>query len=357
MPNIESDSSTLLVEMRLEVLIGRELSPEERSALTALGSASQDVLASFNWRRDQSIMDLAEALKRRRQLHKNDLLMRVLSLWMILQIANYLVVRSSCPNIMRLFPSGICLSSLYDLFMMAVLWRYNDQNIQKMANAYHRLSDIMDMQLGDAVEMLTQRYLFAMFACVFVFGELSTYYFSTNYALALDYLLFTLMVKQTVPALFDDLFQIVQADHYSVETSQFIEIPIEISRSFSGLWLMGCRIKTCFAVHHGDLSELMIFKPSSVCQVWRYAELGVNALGAVPCGVSDEYIKRSVLEIDGVREFSRGFLWLLAAVNTLDGRLFHTLVNAYHSDYYLEDIYCYRRKLNTVSVVFALIGA
>ena len=356
MPSHALASPRLLVQKKLEILHGRSLSSEELHAVSCLDDQESAQLMAVDRRRDDSIAEIAQSLSQANRYNRHDFFMRALGVWIILQISHFTFNRIDNPNIMRFSLRSLSASSLVDVVMLAILWRYNDQNIQNFSNAYHRLSDIAQMSLGDVVELLTQRYLFAMFASVLVIGEISSYWLSTNYFLALDYILFFLFVRQTIPGLFHDLKTIAASDSYSIETTQFIEIPLEIYRSFHGIWLIMNRFKDCMVKHHFDFSKLMVFRPGSVYQTWRYAELGVHALGSIPQGVSDEYIKRSMLDEDGVVQFRPGLsLWLLGVLNTLDGRLYHALLNCYHSDYYVEDIYCYRRKVNTIQRGFSLL--
>ncbi len=352
----ELTSPRLLIQKKLEILHGRTLSSEELHAVLCLDDQKSAQLMAVDRRRDDSITEIAQSLSQSSHINRHDIMMRLLGVWLILQIGHFISSRVDNPNIMCFTFSEFNISPLIDVVMLAVLWRYNDQNIQNFSNAYHRLSDIAQMSLGDVVELLTQRYLFAMFASTLVIGRISNIWFSTNYFVALDYILFFLFVRQTIPALFNDLKTLVTADSYSIETTQFIEIPIEIYRSFHAFWLILNRLKDCVVKHKSDFSKLLVFRPGSVYQTWRYAEVGVHALGSVPQGVSYEYIKRSMLDEDGVVQFRPTLsLWLLGLLNTLDGRLFHALLNCYHSDIYVEDVYCYRRKVNTVQRGFSLL--
>ena len=333
----EVPGQTQLLKSKLECHRCQFLSADDCDLLKELPTPLVQFLLTRHPPEDNAIAQWIDAHKG--QFYRDDLqqfLMRLMGLWAVVMTGRFLLERSMAPNVISRAESVVD-GVFYFSFGLPVLWRFNDVCIRSLRMGYRRLTDVPDSHLGDVVELLSRRYLFACMVVLSSLSLLSRTCSDANHVLILEYLCFLSLLANLLPALYQDFLYLIDSDSHAIYQSPMVSSIYEVIRSMRGMYQLVSQGVTCLR-NDGHFRGLVKVPHDTPDQMWLFCRLVIYAVAALPPSITSKRLDRLVFSGENrapsatTALSAKDMLWI--GLNASDGRILFGLLDSLEASSY-----------------------
>jgi hypothetical protein len=330
-------TDAVLLKAKLEYHQYRLLSADEVEVLSGL---SDEMISWLLARPKPEDCTLSRWVAHNHGYHKpNDLryfLTRIVGLWVIA-----LSCRTLAPGVLSYY--GVALP---------FIWRYHDRCVRTLRSGYYRLTDIPSCPMGNVVELLTRRYLFATMSLYAFIAWMSEYVADHNHVMLLEYIAYFALLANMLPVMYEESLRFLGLKPLREVDSPLFESLDETVRSIIGIYRLSIQLFECwyYQVGIGHLAEMHKVIPD---HMWRFSAVVVHAAGILPREISSSKLYQLVFRPrphagSDVLQVPQATLSTLEmgqiALNALDGRFFWGLIDCFDTLNYARSPYTPTQK-------------
>ncbi len=287
-------------------------------------------------------------------------LMRVVGLWVIALSSRTLSTGMLSPNFMYR-PNHIVGTFLYYGVGLPFIWRYHDRCVRTLRSSYYRLTDIPNCPMGNVVELLTRRYLFATMSLYAVITWILHNVSDHNHVLLLEYIGYFALLTNLLPVMYAESTRLIGLKPLRDQDSPLFEALDETLRSLVGLYRLSLQLIQCVCYREsiGRLADMPKTMPD---HMWRFTAMVVHAVGILPREIPSRKLYQLVFRAStlDIEESQRPYLSAIEmsqiAINALDGRFFWGLVDSFDTLYYGRSPFSQTQKLRLLDRGLAVLS-
>lgn len=343
-------TDAVLLKAKLEYHQYQLLSADEVQVLSGL---SDEMVSWLLDRPKPEDCTLSQWVAHNHGHHKsNDLrycLTRIIGLWVVALSCRTLVPGVLSPNIMNC-PDQTVGGLLYYGVALPFIWRYHDRCVRTLRSGYYRLTDIPSCPMGNVVELLTRRYLFATMGLYAFIAWMSEHVSDHNHVMLLEYIAYFALLANLLPVMYEESLRFLGFKPLREVDSPLFESLDETIRSSVGIYRLLIQLFECwyYQVGIGHLADMHKVIPD---HMWRFVAVVVHAAGILPREISSSKLYQLAFKprtFDG-GEPPRGVALSTLemgqiALNALDGRFFWGLVDSFDTLNYARSPYTQAQK-------------